>query len=99
MFPLPAAQTYEKGLPRETGIPEFGDSAVPISCGIGADTIYSSTPWYGSNELVSVLGSCTGASNYTGRLEGSDYGSRQRAGPTSRDVRDLRACLCHHTTD
>ena len=31
MFPLPAAQTYEEGLPSEVGILRFGDGAVPVS--------------------------------------------------------------------
>ena len=31
MFPLPAAQTYEKGLPSEAGIPRVRDGAVPVS--------------------------------------------------------------------
>ena len=76
MLPLPAAPTYEEGLPLETGILGFRDRAIPVSCGIGADTVYSSTPWYGSEEPVSVPGSCTGASHYTGRPEGPDYGLR-----------------------
>ena len=43
-LPLPATRTYEEGFPLETGILRFRDSAVPISCGIGEDTVYSSTP-------------------------------------------------------
>ena len=86
MFPLPAAKTYEEGLPKKTGILGFRDRAVPISCGTGADIVYSSTPQYGLEEPVSVPGSCTGASRYTGRPEELDYGPRQRTGPIGRDV-------------
>ena len=76
MFSLQAAWTYEEGFPLETRIPEFKDSAVPINCEARVDTIYSSTPWYGSEKLVSVPRSYTRASRYTGRPEGPDYGSR-----------------------
>ena len=31
VLPLPATRTYEEGLPLETGIPRFPDSAVPVS--------------------------------------------------------------------
>ena len=44
MFPLPAARTYEEGLPLETGILGFRDRAVPVSYGTGVDTVFSSTP-------------------------------------------------------
>ena len=44
MFPLPAARTYEEGLPSETGTPGFRGRAVPVSRGTRADTFYSSTP-------------------------------------------------------
>ena len=43
MFPLPAARTHEEGLPSEARILRFGDSAVPVNCRTGADTIHSST--------------------------------------------------------
>ena len=43
MFPLTLAQTYEKGLSSETRISGFRDKAVPVSCGTGEDTVYSST--------------------------------------------------------
>ena len=56
MFPLPAARTYEEGMPSEVGIPRFGDDAVPVSYGIGVDTVCFSTPYYGSEEPVSVPG-------------------------------------------
>ena len=39
-----SSRTYEEGLPSEAGIPGFGDSAVPINCGIGEDTVCFSTP-------------------------------------------------------
>ena len=44
MLPLPTARTYEEGLPPETGIPRFGDGAVPVSWGTGADTVCFSIP-------------------------------------------------------
>ena len=44
MFPLPAARTYEEGLPSEIGTLGFGGRVVPVSRGTGANTVYSSTP-------------------------------------------------------
>ena len=44
MLPLSAARTYEEGFPIETGIPGFQDNVVLVSCGTGADIVYSSTP-------------------------------------------------------
>ena len=43
MFSFPAARTYEEGLPLEIEIPGFANSAVPVSCRTGADTVYFST--------------------------------------------------------
>ena len=40
----------------------------------------------------------TGASRYTGRPEGPEYGPRPRTGPIGRDIKDPGACLLHHTT-
>ena len=95
---LPSTRTYEKGLPLETGILGFRDSTIPVSGRIGEDTVYSSTARYRPEEPVSVSGSCTGTSRYTGRPEGPDYRPRQRARPTGRDVRGSGVCLSHHTT-
>ena len=39
MFPLPAARTYEEGLPLETGIPGFWNSSVPVNGRTGEDTV------------------------------------------------------------
>ena len=75
VLPLPAARTYE-GLPLETGILGFRDSAVTISSGTGEDTLYFSTAQYKPEEQVSVSGSCTGTSRYIGRPERPDYGLR-----------------------
>ena len=94
MLSLPAAWTYEEGLPLETWIPGFWDCAVPISGRTGEDTVHSSTARYRPEEPVSVSRSCTGTSRYTGRPERPDYGSRQRTRPTAR----AGACLRHHTT-
>ena len=44
MLPLPAARTYEEGLPSETGILMFGIGAVPVSCGTEAATVCFSIP-------------------------------------------------------
>ena len=88
MFPLPTTQTYEAGLPQEAGIPGIRDNAVPVIYGTGADTVYSSTPQYGSEEPILVAGCYTGAFRYTGRLERLGHGSGPRTGPTSRDIRD-----------
>ena len=76
VLPLPAARTYEEGLPSETGIPGFRDSTVPDSWGTGTDTVCSSVSQYGPGELVSVPGCGTGTFCYTGRPKGLDYGSR-----------------------
>ena len=84
VLPLPATWAYEEGLPLETRISGFRDSAVPVNCGTGADTVYSSTPWYGAEEPVSVLGSCTGTSHYTSRPERPDYGRGRGRGPQVR---------------
>ena len=53
MLPLPAARTYEEGLPLETGILGFRDSAILISSRTGEDTVYFSTAQYRPEELVS----------------------------------------------
>ena len=62
------------------------------------DTVYSSIARYRLEEPVSVSGSCTGTSSYTGRPERPEYGLRQRKRPTCRDVKGSGACLRHHTT-
>ena len=51
MLPLSAAWTHEKGMPLETGIPGFWDSTVPVSSGIGEDTVCSSTTRFKPEEL------------------------------------------------
>ena len=51
------------------GIPWFWDSTVPISSRIGEDTVRSSIARYRPEELVSVSGSYTGTSHFTGRPE------------------------------
>ena len=99
MLPLPTAKTYKEGLPLDTGIPSFRDSIVPISGRTREDTVHSSIAQYRPEEPVSVSGSCTGTSRYTGRLERLGYGPRQRMRPIDRDVRGSGACLRHHTTE
>ena len=74
MLPLSAAWTHETGLPPETGIPGFLDSTVPVSSRTGEDTVRFSTAQYRQERLVSVSGSYTGTSYFTGRLERPEYG-------------------------
>ena len=76
MLSLPAARKHEEGLPSKTGIPRFQDSIVPVSGRTGEDTVYSSTARYRPEEPVSVSGSYTGTSRYTGRPERPDYEPR-----------------------
>ena len=89
MLSMPAAWTHKEGLPPETGIQGFQDSTVPVSGRTGDDTVHSSIPRYRPEELVSVSGSGTGTSRYTGKPERPDYGPRQRTRPTCRDVRGV----------
>ena len=74
MLSLPTAWTHEEGLPPETGIPRFWDITVPVSGRTGEDTIHSSIARYRLEEPVSVSGSYTGTSHFTGRPERPDYG-------------------------
>ena len=74
VLPLSAAWTHEEGLPPETGIPGFWDSTVAVSSKTGEDTIHSSTARYRPEEPVSVSGSYTGTSHFTGRPERPEYG-------------------------
>ena len=69
VLPLPAARTYEEGLPSETGISGFWDNTVQVSGRSEEDTVHSSTARYRSEEPVLVSGSYTGTSRYKGRLE------------------------------
>ena len=69
VLPLSAAWTHEKGLPPKTRIPGFRDSAFPVSGRTGEDTVYSSTTRNRPEEPVSVSGSYTGTSSFTGRPE------------------------------
>ena len=63
-----------EGLPLETGILGFWDSIVPVSSRTGEDTVRSFTARYRPKELVSVSGSYTGTSRFTGRPERPEYG-------------------------
>ena len=67
MLPLSAAWTYEEELPLETGIPGFWDNTVLVSSRTGEDTVRSSTARYRPEEPVSISGSYTGTSHFTGR--------------------------------
>ena len=95
VLPLPAAWTFEEGLPLENGIPGFGNNAIPVSYGIRADTVCSSTSQYRPEEPVSVPKCCTCISRCIDRSKGPYYRPRQMTSPTSRDS---GACLHHHTT-
>ena len=88
MLPLPATRTYEEGLLPEIGIPGFWDNAFLVNGGIGEDTVHSSTAQYKPDGPVSVSGSYTGTSHYTGRSERPGYGPRQRTRSRDRDIRD-----------
>ena len=74
VLPLSAAWTHEEGLPPKTGIPGFWDSTVPVSRRTREDTICSSTARYRPERPVSVSGSYTGTSHFTGRPERPEYG-------------------------
>ena len=66
----------EMGLPPETGIPGLWDSAVLVSCRTGEYTVHSSTPYYGSEEPVSISGCYTSTPRSTYRSEGPECGSK-----------------------
>ena len=74
MLPLSAAWTHEEGLTLETGILGFWDSTVPVSSRTGEDTVRSSTAQYMPEEPVTVSGSHTGTSHFTGKPERPEYG-------------------------
>ena len=97
MFPLPSAWTLEAGLSSEAGIPELWDTSVPVISGTYIDAVCSSLPHHGPGETVAVAGRCTRPYHFTVRLDGPGQGSRSRPGLTSRDFRDLGACLRHYT--
>ena len=93
VLPLAAARTYEEGFPSEIGIPGFWDNIVPVSYGVGPDTIHYSTPQYGSEVPVLVTGCYTRTFSNTNGLEGPEYGSRSGAELTGQYFGDLGACL------
>ena len=74
MLQLSAAWTHEEGLPLETGISRFWDNTVPVSSRIEEDTVRSSTGRYRPERPVSVSGSYTSTSHFTGRPERPEYG-------------------------
>ena len=74
MLPLSTAWTHEEGLPSETGIPGFWDSTVPVSSRIEEDTVRSSTARYRPERPISVSGSYTGTSHFTGNPKRPEYG-------------------------
>ena len=74
VLPLPAAWTHEEGFPLETRIPGFRDSTVPVGGKTGEDIVHLSIALYRSEEPVSVSGSYTGTSHFTGRPERPEYG-------------------------
>ena len=73
VLPLLVAWTHEERLPLETGIPRFWDSTVPVRSRTREDTVRSSTERYRPEEPVSVSGSYTGTSHFTGRPERPEY--------------------------
>ena len=64
------------GIAPETGIPRLWDNTVPVSRRTEEYTVHSSTPWYGSEEPVSVSGCYTSTSSSTDRPEGPECGSK-----------------------
>ena len=82
MLLLPSAWTYEAGLPTEVWIAGFWADTVPVISGTGADTVYSSTPQYWSEEPVLAVECYINTFGSTDRLEGPDYGSRSGTGLT-----------------
>ena len=82
---MPTAWACETGLPPETGILGHWDNVVPVSCRAGQSTVHSSTPWYGSEEPVSVSGCYMSTFDGTGGPEGPEGWSRSGTGLTGRD--------------
>ena len=74
MLPLSVAWTHEEGLPSETGILGFWDSTVLVNRKTGEDIVLSSIAQYRPEEPVSVSGSYTSTSHFTGRPERQEYG-------------------------
>ena len=64
------------GIAPEIGIPRLWDNAVPVSHKTREYTVHSSTPYYGSEEPVSVSGCYTSTPNSTDRPEGLECGSK-----------------------
>ena len=85
MLLLATVWACETGLPLEIGIPRYWNSVVPFSCRAEECTIHSSTPYYGSEEPVSVSGCYTNTFGSTGGPEGLECGSRSGIGLTGRD--------------
>ena len=85
MLLLPTAWACETGLPPETGIQGYWDSAILVSCRTGEYIVHSSTPWYGSKEPDSVSGCYISPFGSTSGLEGSECGSRSGTGLIGRD--------------
>ena len=74
MLPLLAAWTHEERLPLEIGIPGFWDGTIPVSSRTGEDTVRSSIVRYRPERPVSVSGSYTSTSHFTGKPERPEYG-------------------------
>ena len=100
MLLLPSAWIYEAGLPTEALIIGFWASAIPVigETGVGADSVYSFSLWYGSEEPISVAGCYASTFGGTDGPEGPEYGSRLGTGPTCQDFGDPGASLCLCTT-
>ena len=64
------------GLPPETWIPGFWDSAVPVSRRTEEYTVHSSTPYHGPEEPVSFSGCYISTSNSTDWPKGPECGSK-----------------------
>ena len=66
------------GIAPKTGIPRPWDNAVPVSRKTGGYIVHSSTPEYGSEDLVSVSGCYTSTLNSTDCPKGPECGSKSR---------------------
>ena len=64
------------GISPETGIPRPWDNPVPVGRRTGEYTVHSSTPYCGSEELVSDFGCYTSTLNSTDWLKGPKCGSK-----------------------
>ena len=100
MLPLPAARTYEEGLPSKAGISRFGDSAVPINYGIERIQFVSPHPSMGQRNLYQSLGASPAPSTlqtgHIGQGQSTGRGRAQGFQAESSDQAGQMTCFhCH----